>query len=287
MNTQLVIISGRSGSGKSTALHVLEDIGFTCIDNLPASLLPSLAENSTQLSDIRYAVSIDARNHSCDLKQLPDIILRSPIQNLQHKILYLDANDDALLRRFSETRRKHPLSNKSTDLHQAIQQESQLLKPIFELANISVDTSEMSYHDLRDFIKQRFLSTNEDNAAVLFQSFGFKYGIPKDADVVFDVRCLPNPHWKSELRSLTGQDKAVKDYLSQQSQVNEMFQDILQFLERWLPRYKENNRSYITIAIGCTGGQHRSVYLCERLNEYFAKASSNIQLRHRELLQHD
>lgn len=287
MNTQLVIISGRSGSGKSTALHVLEDIGFTCIDNLPASLLPSLAENSKRLDDIRYAVSIDARNHSCDLKQLPEIILSSPIQHLQHQILYLDANDDALLKRFSETRRKHPLSDAHTYLHQAIQQESQLLKPIFELADISVDTSEMSYHNLRDFIKQRFLGTNEDNTAVLFQSFGFKYGIPKDADVVFDVRCLPNPHWKSELRSLTGQDSAVQDYLRQQPQVDEMFQDIQQFLERWLPRYKENNRSYITIAIGCTGGQHRSVYLCERLNKHFAKASSNIQLRHRELFQYD
>ncbi len=287
MNTQLVIISGRSGSGKSTALHVLEDIGFTCIDNLPASLLPSLAENSERLSGMRYAVSIDARNHTCDLQQAPEIILRSPIQHLSYKILYLDANDDTLLKRFSETRRKHPLSDEKTDLHQAIQQESQLLKPIFELANISIDTSEMGYHDLRDFIKQRFLSTNEDNAAVLFQSFGFKYGLPKDADLVFDVRCLPNPHWQTELRSLTGQDTAVKNYLSQQPQVNDMLQDIQQFLERWLPRYKENNRSYITIAIGCTGGQHRSVYLCEQLSAYFSQASSNIQLRHRELLKND
>jgi UPF0042 nucleotide-binding protein len=287
MNAQLVIISGRSGSGKSTALHVLEDIGFTCIDNLPASLLPSLAENSERLNGMRYAVSIDARNHSCDLQQLPEIILRSPIQSLNYQILYLDANDEVLLKRFSETRRKHPLSDENTDLYQAVQQESSLLKPVFELANISIDTSEMSYHDLRDFIKRRFLNANEDNATVLFQSFGFKYGLPKDADVVFDVRCLPNPHWESELRSLTGQDSAVKEYLNQQPPVNEMFQDIQQFLERWLPRYKENNRSYITIAIGCTGGQHRSVYLCERLNEHFSQTSSNIQLRHRELFQHD
>lgn len=287
MNMQLVIVSGRSGSGKSTALHVLEDIGFTCIDNLPASLLPSLVENSEQLDNIRYAVSIDARNHHQDLEKLPKIILDLPITQLNHQILFLDASNDVLLQRFSETRRKHPLSDKNTDLHQAICQERELLQPILELADLAIDTSGMKFHDLRDFIKRRFLAINEDNASILFQSFGFKYGIAKDADLVFDVRCLPNPHWKPELRPLTGKDVAVKDFLSSHTTVEEMYQDIKQFLIRWLPRYQENNRSYITIAIGCTGGQHRSVYLSERLSEHFEQTSSNIQLRHRELRTHD
>jgi UPF0042 nucleotide-binding protein len=287
MKMQLVIISGRSGSGKSTALHVLEDIGFTCIDNLPASLLPALAENSEQLDGIRYAVSIDARNHHKDLQQLTEIVLNSPIAQLKHQILFLDASNDALLQRFSETRRKHPLSNKTTDLYEAICQESELLQPILELADIAIDTSDMKYHDLRDFIKRRFLAMDDDNASILFQSFGFKYGVPKDADLVFDVRCLPNPHWNAELRPLTGKDSGVKEFLNAQSEVEAMYQDIKQFLKRWLPRYQENNRSYITIAIGCTGGQHRSVYLCERLNEYFTKVFSNTQLRHREIASHD
>lgn len=284
---QLVIISGRSGSGKSTALHVLEDIGFTCIDNLPAFLLPSLAEKIGQFKVANYAVCIDARNHHRDLQKLPDIILDSFIQKLDYQVLYLDATDDALIQRFSETRRKHPLSNSNTDLKEAIQQEKEILKPIFEVADISIDSSDMKFHDLRDLIKRRFLAMNDDNAAVLFQSFGFKYGIPKDADLVFDVRCLPNPHWKPELRPLTGKDNDVREFLDAQQQVEEMYQDIKQFVNRWLPRYKENNRSYITIAIGCTGGQHRSVYLCERLSKYFGKVTSNIQLRHRELATHD
>lgn len=284
---QLVIISGRSGSGKSTALHVLEDIGFTCIDNLPASLLPTLAEHNQKLDDVRYAVSIDARNHNEDLKQLPNIIHNSIIDTIDPEIIFLDANDDKLLQRFSETRRKHPLSDKNTDLRQAISKEHELLKPIMQVADVVIDTSEMKFHGLRDFIKRRFVETQDDSTAVLFQSFGFKYGVPKDADLVFDVRCLPNPHWKPELRVLTGQDQAVKDFLNQQELVDDMYQDIEQFVEKWLPRYKENNRSYITIAIGCTGGQHRSVYLSERLSQYFDNELNNIQCRHRELSQHD
>lgn len=280
---QLVIISGRSGSGKSTVLHVLEDIGFTCIDNLPASLLPTLAEQSQSLDNIRYAVSIDARNHNEDLRQLPKIIQNSSISQLEHQTIYLDANDDVLLQRFSETRRKHPLSSKTTDLREAINQEQQLLKPILDIADIVIDTSSMKYHDLRDYIKNRFLAMNEDNAVIMFQSFGFKYGIPKDADLVFDVRCLPNPHWKPELRLLTGQDEEVKQFLDEQAPVEEMYQDIETYLTKWLPRYQENNRSYITVAIGCTGGQHRSVYLCERLNDHFDTMFNNIQLRHREI----
>lgn len=286
---QLVIISGSSGSGKSTALHVLEDIGFICIDNLPVSLLPTLAQHSASIQDVRYAISIDARNHHENIQKLPDILAHESIAKLPHQILFLDADEDVLIQRFSETRRKHPLSNKKTDLREAISEERRLLRPVLDVADVIIDTSDMKYHDLRDFVKRRFMARGEDNAAIMFQSFGFKYGIPKDADLVFDVRCLPNPHWKPELRSLTGKDEAVAIFLDQQPQVEEMFQDITQFLTRWLPRFQENNRSYITIAIGCTGGQHRSVYLCERLRRHFktTKLSNNIQRRHRELTHHD
>ncbi|MFT7387943.1 MAG: UPF0042 nucleotide-binding protein [Candidatus Endobugula sp.] len=285
---QLVIISGSSGSGKSTALNVLEDIGFICIDNLPVSLLPTLAEHSASIPNIRYAISIDARNHNNDLNQLPAILSHISIRNLRHQILFLDASEDILIQRFSETRRKHPLSNSKTDLHEAIAKERLLLKPILDAANVTIDTSDMKYHDLRDYVKRRFMEGNDDNAAIMFQSFGFKYGLPKDADLVFDVRCLPNPHWKPELRALTGKDEAVAEFLDQQAPVEEMFQDIQQFLTRWLPRFQDSNRSYITIAIGCTGGQHRSVYLCERLSHHFntSSISTNIQRRHRELSNH-
>jgi len=284
---QLVIISGRSGSGKSTVLHVLEDLGYTCIDNLPASLLPTLAKHSQQTNNLRYAISIDARNTDEDLAKLPSIILNSIISELDNQLIFLDANDDTLLKRFSETRRKHPLSDKNTNLRQAILQERKLLKPILDIADIVVDTSDTKYHDLRDFIKRRFMAIDVDTTAIMFQSFGFKYGLPSDADLVFDVRCLPNPHWKPELRALTGKDAPVQAFLNEQSQVEEMYQDIQEFLKKWLPRYKDNNRSYITIAIGCTGGQHRSVYLSERLSESFHQFSSNIQCRHRELTLHD
>jgi UPF0042 nucleotide-binding protein len=285
---QLVIISGSSGSGKSTALHVLEDIGFICIDNLPVSLLATLAEHSAGIDDIRYAISIDARNHCNDLEKLPSILAHSAIANLRHQIIFLDANEDVLIQRFSETRRKHPLSNNEIDLREAIVEERRLLRPVLNVADVIIDTSDMKFHDLRDLVKRRFIDSDCDNAAIMFQSFGFKYGVPKDADLVFDVRCLPNPHWKPELRALTGKDLAVAQFLDQQTPVDEMFQDIQQFLTRWLPRYQENNRSYITIAIGCTGGQHRSVYLCERLSQYFNSIdiSTNIQRRHRELLNH-
>lgn len=280
---QLVVVSGRSGSGKSTVLHVLEDIGFTCIDNLPASLLATLAKHNQSLADVRYAVSIDARNHKDDLKQLPNIILNPPISELDNQVIFIDADDDTLLKRFSETRRKHPLSDSKTDLKEAISKERLLLKPIFDIADVSIDTTDMKYHNLRDFVKRRFMTTDNDSTAILFQSFGFKYGIPKDADLVFDVRCLPNPHWQSRLRPLTGKDSAVREFLDQQQPVLDMYDDIRQFVEKWVPQYKENNRSYLTIAVGCTGGQHRSVYLCEKLTEYFTKTEANIQCRHREL----
>ena len=282
---KLTIISGRSGSGKSTVLHILEDRGYYCIDNLPASLLPALADRisngDTHLSDI--AVSIDARNISADLQQAPEIISELQARELSTEIIFLDANSQTLLKRFSESRRKHPLSNESTDLREAIDIESALLESISMMANLVIDTSNMSLHQLRDLVKNRLLESSETNMALLFESFGFKNGIPVDADLVYDVRCLPNPYWDTALRSLTGLDADVAKFLDSQDEVQEMVDDIRAYLEKWLPRYESNNRSYITVAVGCTGGQHRSVYIGEKLKKYFSSKIKNVQIRHRDL----
>tara|TARA_B100002003_G_C14152101_1_gene554146 strand:- start:557 stop:1417 length:861 start_codon:yes stop_codon:yes gene_type:complete len=282
---KLTIISGRSGSGKSTVLHILEDRGYYCIDNLPASLLPSLADRlssgATGIPNI--AVSIDARNISADLEKVPSIINALEEKDLLTEIIFLDANSQTLLKRFSESRRKHPLSTESVSLKEAIDKESELLEPIALIASLSIDTSSMSLHQLRDTVKNRLVESSETGLALAFQSFGYKNGVPVDADIVYDVRCLPNPYWDTALRSLTGLDKPVIDFLDEQPEVLDMYGDIKDYLQKWLPMFEQNNRSYITVALGCTGGQHRSVYLCEKLSEDFSATISNVQARHREL----
>ena len=282
---KLTIISGRSGSGKSTVLHILEDRGYYCIDNLPASLLPSLADRlssgATGIPNI--AVSIDARNISADLEKVPSIINALEEKDLLTEIIFLDANSQTLLKRFSESRRKHPLSTESVSLKEAIDKESELLEPIALMASLSIDTSSMSLHLLRDTVKNRLVESSETGLALAFQSFGYKNGVPVDADIVYDVRCLPNPYWDTALRSLTGLDKPVIDFLDEQPEVLDMYGDIKDYLQKWLPMFEQNNRSYITVALGCTGGQHRSVYLCEKLSEDFSATISNVQARHREL----
>ncbi|MFM1895373.1 MAG: hypothetical protein RLZZ385_447 [Pseudomonadota bacterium] len=282
---KLLIISGRSGSGKSTVLHILEDRGYYCIDNLPASLLLSLADRLTsEASNIsRVAVSIDARNIHADLLQFPGVYAELNSKNIKPEIIFLDANSQTLLKRFSESRRKHPLSNDKVALTEAIDKETELLEPISVLASLNIDTSAMSLHELRDAIKHRVIEGSDVGMALQFQSFGFKNGVPVDADIVYDVRCLPNPYWENSLRSLTGLDEKVKQYLDSQQQVLRMYEDIRNFLQTWLPRFEENNRSYITVALGCTGGQHRSVYLCEKLGAFFSTRIKNVQVRHREL----
>lgn len=282
---KLTIISGRSGSGKSTVLHILEDRGYYCIDNLPASLLPALAKRlSADSTDLKNAaVSVDARNISEDLEQVPSIIKELQEQSLTLEIVFLDANSQTLLKRFSESRRKHPLSNDAVGLKEAIDKESELLEPISVMASLSIDTSNMSLHQLRDTIKTRLLDDEKTALALLFQSFGFKNGVPVDADIVYDVRCLPNPYWDNSLRSLTGLDEAVVKFLEAQKEVQEMGDDIKGYLQKWLPSFELNNRSYITVALGCTGGQHRSVYLCEKLAAEFKSHTNNVQVRHREL----
>ena len=285
---QLVIVSGLSGSGKSTALHVLEDVGYNCIDNLPVSLLPALVAQIEIHKDDRhkFAIGIDVRNAWQDLQIFPQMISTLKEAHLPFTVIFLDSQSSVLIQRFSETRRKHPLSDKHTNLAEAISNEQELLEPIRDTADQIIDTSHLTLHELRDLVKERVVGRDQSSMAILFESFGFKHGIPVNADLVFDARCLPNPHWKPNLRPLTGKDKDVIDFLEEQDAVGEMYQDLENYLERWLPRYQANNRSYITIAVGCTGGQHRSVYLSERLKTHFAERFHDVQVRHRDIHKH-
>jgi len=283
---RLIIVSGRSGSGKSTALDVLEDNGFYCIDNLPAGLLPELAERSllhTELLQPLVAVSIDARNLPSQLKRFPELLEEVRARHIHCDVLYLDADDETLLKRFSETRRRHPLTSDERSLAEAIRDESVLLSPITDLADLKIDTTHLNLYQLRDTLKLRLLNKPEPGTAFLVESFGFKRGMPVDADLVFDVRCLPNPYWKPELREHSGLDTAVAEYLQEQPEVQEMYDDIYAYLHKWLPRIAASNRSYVTVAIGCTGGHHRSVYLADRLGKALKKDLKNIQVRHRDL----
>ena len=282
---KLVIISGRSGSGKSTALNLLEDEGYYCIDNLPVLLIPQAVthfQESEASEHNKVAICVDARNSSHDLSSLVEM-LRSKPTDVDVDILFLDADNTILIKRFSETRRRHPLSNKHTALTEAISTERKLLEPIANMATLTIDTSSMSLHELRTLIKSRLVEKHGKGLSILFQSFGFKQGVPVDADIVYDIRILPNPHWDPVLKSLTGLDQPVIDFLASQKDVNEMYSDIEAYLTKWLPLFEHNNRSYITIAIGCTGGQHRSVYMAERLNLHFQGLYPNVQVRHREL----
>lgn len=282
---RIVIISGRSGSGKSTALHVMEDAGFYCIDNLPAGLLPPLVESMTQSVEqpAGIAISIDARNMTEDLVRFPQILTEVKAFNVYCEIVYLDADDTTLITRFSETRRKHPLSNQHAGLQEAIAHEKILLEPIAELADITLDTTTLNLYELNEIIRQRITQHHTPGLAILFQSFGYKGGVPVDADFVFDVRCLPNPHWRKELRDFSGLEAPVIHYLEQQASVQNMLNDIRVYLEHWLPSFAASSRTYLTVAIGCTGGKHRSVFISEALQKYFSDKFENVQVRHREL----
>lgn len=283
---KLVIVSGRSGSGKSTALHVLEDLGYYCIDNLPIGLLLPLADEAIISEESRLekiAVSIDARNLSTSIDQFTDIYYQFKHRHFEMDVIYLDALNQTLLKRFHATRRKHPLSNDTISLKEAISAERALLAPIASVADLTVDTSDMSMYQLRDLIKERVVGKIGQDIALLFQSFGFKHGVPIDADFVFDVRCLPNPYWDTALRAFTGKDQPVQAFLEEQPDTLEMLSDITTYVSKWLPKFANSNRSYLTIAIGCTGGQHRSVYISEKLSEHFQSQQQNVQVRHKEL----
>ena len=279
---RLIVISGRSGSGKSTVLNTLEDAGFVCIDNLPPRLLPELVLWMEQSAENRkVAVCIDVRVSTEGLSQLPDI-LRNLTGAIQPELLYLDADETILLQRFSATRRKHPLTDAHHSLAEAIDQETHYLAPIVNHANLKLDTSSMSVQELREQIRVRLLSET-NGLALQFLSFGFKHGMPKDADLVFDVRCLPNPYWDKSLRMYTGRDAPIQAFLQKESSVAAMLDDIERFVRRWLPAYEANQRSYLTVAIGCTGGQHRSVYISEQLSAIFKEQHQATQIRHRDL----
>lgn len=282
---KLIIISGRSGSGKSTALRALEDAGLNCIDNFPVELLPSLVTNALSdpaRADASYAVCIDARSQN--LETFPELFVQVDESGIDCEIIFLDALTSTLVKRFSETRRRHPLTNEDTDLLQAIESEKQLLSNIANLADLVLDTTLMRGGELVELIRKRIAEERNPGISLLFRSFGFKFGVPVDADLVFDIRCLPNPYWVEELRPLSGHDQPVIDYLASQPVVNEMFDDIVGFLDRWLPRFEDNNRAYMTVAIGCTGGRHRSVYLAERLAETFQGRFGSVLVRHRETM---
>jgi UPF0042 nucleotide-binding protein len=258
-------------------------MGYYCIDNLPVSLLEQLMLRlARDNQDLNVAVSIDARNIAADLMLFPDIMETIDPKAVSTKIVYLDAASPALVRRFSETRRKHPLSGKALDLREALDLETHLLDPISAMADLAIDTTSLTIHELRDLVRHR-VTGNRHEFALLFLSFAYKNGVPVDADLVFDVRCLPNPHWITGLRSQTGLDQPVQAFLESHTEVVSMFSDIRGFLDTWLTRFEANNRSYMTVAIGCTGGQHRSVYLSEQLMQYFSPKWKNVQIRHREL----
>ncbi|RZU44932.1 UPF0042 nucleotide-binding protein [Fluviicoccus keumensis] len=280
---KLLIVSGRSGSGKSSALNILEDLGYFCIDNLPLSLLPSLVEHLQASPTVsRIGVGVDVRSLPDDLAQYNSVLNELQGLGIQTDTLFLDARDDVLLARFSSTRRRHPLSSDSVSLSEAIEQEKRILDPIASRASVYLDTSNLNVHELQQTLAVRLSNTSQ--VTILFESFGYKHGVPLDADFVFDVRCLPNPHWQTSLRDMTGQDEAVRYFLQGHVEVEALFHDISEFLLKWLPRLTADHRHYLTVAIGCTGGQHRSVYIVERLAQHMAGKVANIQILHRELI---
>ncbi len=283
---KLIIVSGLSGSGKSVALHTLEDLGYYCIDNLPLFLLRELALGLEQTEARPFehtAVGIDARNQPEHLGELPRLVEELRARDFECRVLYLEAQADTLIKRFSETRRKHPLTAEDRPLAEAIELERELLEPILSGADLRIDTTHTNVHQLRDLVRDRLGEDAPARVSVLLQTFGFKHGVPRDVDFVIDVRCLPNPHWQTELRPLTGLDPAVARFLEDSPEVAEMRDDLTAFFDRWIPRFEADGRSYLTIAIGCTGGQHRSVYMADQLRRHFASQGRRAMIRHREL----
>jgi UPF0042 nucleotide-binding protein len=284
---KLVIVSGLSGSGKTVALHALEDAGYYCVDNLHPGLLTAFVDQLMNPQRRLYqlaAVGIDARSGIDFLKRFSEMVAAIRARGIALDVVFLQTDVDTLLKRFNETRRKHPLARKGLPLIDAIQLERQLLTQISSEADLVIDTTYTNVHQLSNLVRERIQSDQPSQLSILFQSFGFKHGAPTDSDFVFDVRCLPNPHWESDLRGLTGLDEPVRSYLQGHAIVDEMEESIRGFLDQWVPRYESDNRSYLTVSIGCTGGQHRSVYFAERLAEHFRETrGGNVTLRHREL----
>jgi UPF0042 nucleotide-binding protein len=284
-----IIVSGLSGAGKSVALRTLEDIGYYCIDNLPLLLLRELALGIQRIKQgppgefAGTAVGIDARNQPEYLASLPELMDDLRAHGVASRLIFLEAETETLIKRFSETRRKHPLTGGDRSLEEAIALERRVLAPLREAAESQVDTTHTNVHELRELIRSQLGDADAARASVLLQSFGFKNGVPEGVDFVFDVRCLPNPHWQKELRPFTGKDAAVIEFLEASAEVAQMRADLIGFLDRWIPRFETDGRSYLTIAVGCTGGQHRSVYMVEALRRHLTDTGHRVLVRHREL----
>ena len=283
---RLIIVSGLSGSGKSVVLNMLEDLGYYCIDNLPVKLADNVVANAKESGDQenqKISIGIDARNRAEDLAGLPDLIGELKKSEIDCELIFTHADDGVLLNRYSETRRRHPLSDDMTGLREAIRIERKILAPVRSAADLVLDTSRTSVHQLREIVRNRVDQRETGRMSLLFQSFGYKHGIPGDADFVFDVRCLPNPYWEPALRELTGLEQDVIEFLESQESVGRMLGEIDRMLQNWVPEFVRENRNYLTIAIGCTGGKHRSVYICENLAGRFSAKYKNVLTRHNEL----
>jgi RNase adapter protein RapZ len=283
---RVVLVTGLSGSGKSIALQVLEDVSYYCIDNLPVSLFEALVRDIT-LQPTRTpsltAVGIDARSPEAELNRLPSLIKRLRDHGVDCEVVFLDAEDNVLIQRFSETRRRHPLTDDGRTLEDAIILERQTLAPLLDLTRLRIDTTRTTLHELREVVRARVAGRESGEMSIMLQSFGFKHGVPRNADFVFDARCLPNPHWHPDLRPHTGKDQPVAEFLGHDLQVGAMLSQISDFLAHWIPCFEREGRSYLTIAIGCTGGQHRSVYLIEQLTRFLENQGRKVLSSHREL----
>jgi len=283
---KLVIVSGLSGSGKSVALHMLEDLDFYCIDNVPVTLLGSMLAELTASDDPMYAklaVGVDARNRAADLDAIPELFKSLRDQGIESEVIYLHADTDMLLRRYRETRRKHPLRHDDMSMKDAIDLERNLLGAVSNSSDLVIDTTQTSVYELREVIRERVGGRSENEISLLIESFGYKHGVPFDADFVFDVRCLPNPYWEIPLRPLNGRDPEVIEFLEAHPSVRRMVQDLMDFICHRIPEFAEARRNYMTVAIGCTGGQHRSVYIVDRITEALRQEYQHVLNRHNEL----
>jgi len=283
---RLIVISGLSGAGKTVALNTLEDSGFYCIDNLPIGLLNEFGHQLTDLQTIpaeEIAVGIDARNPEHLIADLPESIELLKQKNLSVELVYIEANNDILTKRYSETRRKHPLSSETVSLTDAIKKERGIMERFSDSAELRIDTSLLSMYDLRDLVREQIVKHPAEALSMQFVSFGYKHGVPKDADFVFDTRCLPNPYWEKDLRLFTGKDKVVIEFLETQDLAKDLYTQLKDFVSYWTPHFEASNRSYLCFAIGCTGGQHRSVYLAEKLADHFRQQNKHVIINHRDI----
>ena len=281
----LIVLTGLSGGGKTVALRALEDLDFYCVDNLPGSLLPHLVQAVLQDCSSRrrrIAVGMDVRNRGEDFSHLPSVLSELAASGVEVHLIFLDCRDEVLIKRYSETRRRHPLALRGVSLADAIVEERRLLRPLIAIAEKVIDSSDLNVHQLRRLVATGYAQTTK-GLTLMFQSFAFRRGLPLDADFVFDARCLPNPHWQPHLRPLSGKDAPVRDFLDREPLVGEFFSDTARWLDTWIPRFEQDDRSYLTIAVGCTGGRHRSVYLVEKLAAYYRDQREAVLTFHREL----